>query len=332
MILYPKHEMDQFNSKVSDEMKYINCLEQLIKNVNFPTFVFDDSNKVILTNSVENAAYNWLGESPMGKTFFDLFPSEQANLFHDSSQNAMESKGPSAHLVHLMTSTGLNEIAAQMIPIFNPDSKSWNLICVIENKSATGLESVTEKTIIKDISKKKRGKPSVGDEVEEAKAALRFLLKEGAAQLAELKEEMFNKLANQILPHVEALKDGRLNPEQQVYAELLESNVRKLANPLARRISDPMYRLSPNEIKIAGLIRDGKTNKEMGKIMRRSKSTILTHRHHIRVKLGLKKKKVNLRSYLRSFMMQSSQMQSKLFTKPRTEQEEDIPSPGMDNK
>jgi DNA-binding CsgD family transcriptional regulator len=38
----------------------------------------------------------------------------------------------------------------------------------------------------------------------------------------------------------------------------------------------------------------------MAKVMNLSKSTILTHRHHIRAKLGLKNQKKNLRSYLSS--------------------------------
>jgi len=53
-------------------------------------------------------------------------------------------------------------------------------------------------------------------------------------------------------------------------------------------------------LKVAQLIRDGKANKEIAQLLHLSKSTILTHRHHIRVKLGIKNKKVNLRSVLNS--------------------------------
>ena len=49
-------------------------------------------------------------------------------------------------------------------------------------------------------------------------------------------------------------------------------------------------------------IRDGKTNKEMAEILLVSKNTILFHRYNIRSKLGLKNKKINLRSHLQAMI------------------------------
>jgi DNA-binding CsgD family transcriptional regulator len=55
------------------------------------------------------------------------------------------------------------------------------------------------------------------------------------------------------------------------------------------------------EIKVANLIKEGRTNKEMAELLLRSKNTILFHRHNIRTKLGVKNKKINLRSHLLSY-------------------------------
>jgi DNA-binding CsgD family transcriptional regulator len=71
-------------------------------------------------------------------------------------------------------------------------------------------------------------------------------------------------------------------------------------NPHAAKLSSAVYSLSPTEIQVAQYVRDGKTHKEIAVLMRLSKSTILTHRGHIRVKLGLKNKKKNLRTLLLS--------------------------------
>ena len=54
------------------------------------------------------------------------------------------------------------------------------------------------------------------------------------------------------------------------------------------------------EIKIANLVREGKTNKEIADVLFISINTVLVHRHHIRTKLGIKNKKTNLRSHLLS--------------------------------
>jgi DNA-binding CsgD family transcriptional regulator len=134
--------------------------------------------------------------------------------------------------------------------------------------------------------------------VEDARAALRFLLKEGEKQLIRLKEETLSGMGNQFFPFIEGLKSTELSKAQEEYVNMIESCARRIAEPFTRRISDSFLKLSPTEIKIAGLIRVGKTNKEMAKILNLSRSTILTHRHHIRVKLGLRNKKQNLRGFL----------------------------------
>jgi DNA-binding CsgD family transcriptional regulator len=287
-------------------MRYNNCIKELIKSIFFPSLVFDENNKVILKNTVKGLSFKWPGGSPIGKTFFDLFPNDQASLLHDAYQNAIDLKQPIDSHIRMRVSEGYIETTAKMIPLFDPDSNSWCMICVIEYKSAIGFETNPKKIIQGSINTDENSQSSIEIEEQDAKAALRFLLKEGANQLTQLKEEIFKNLANQILPYVEGLKHSTLNETQLGYTEMLESNIRKLAEPFTRRISDPIFKLSPSELKVASLIRGGKSNKEMAKILRLSKSTILTHRHHIRAKLGLKNKKRNLRLFLNSLGTQLS--------------------------
>ncbi|MEZ4549185.1 MAG: helix-turn-helix transcriptional regulator [Desulfobacterales bacterium] len=54
------------------------------------------------------------------------------------------------------------------------------------------------------------------------------------------------------------------------------------------------------QIQVADLVKAGKTTKEISEILRLSDRAIEFHRNNIRNKLGLKNKKVNLRSYLMS--------------------------------
>jgi DNA-binding CsgD family transcriptional regulator len=53
-------------------------------------------------------------------------------------------------------------------------------------------------------------------------------------------------------------------------------------------------------MKIAGLIRQGKTTKEMASVLNLSSRTVETHRKNIRKKLGLRDRKANLRTKLLS--------------------------------
>jgi DNA-binding CsgD family transcriptional regulator len=59
--------------------------------------------------------------------------------------------------------------------------------------------------------------------------------------------------------------------------------------------------LTPTEVEVASLIKEGKATKEIAKIMGSATSSIDTHRNNIRKKLGINKENVNLRSYLQSF-------------------------------
>lgn len=282
-------------------MQYKNCLNRLIENVCFPTLVLDDRNKVILNNSFANPVYNWSGLNLLGKTFFDFFAGEQANLLINACQFAMESKEPYTHPMILLTTNKTFDVIVEMIPIFDIESTSWNLICVFKDKSDGEFDRFSDEAVKSNAVENKMVESSGRTEAGEAKAALRFLLEKGAVELADLKEEMVNNFASQILPFIQALKNYGFNEERRSFLDLMESNARRMLEPFSRSISNSMYRLSPAELKIAGLIRDGKANKEMAKILKVSKSTILTHRHHLRVKLGLRNKKQNLQSHLNFF-------------------------------
>jgi DNA-binding CsgD family transcriptional regulator len=64
------------------------------------------------------------------------------------------------------------------------------------------------------------------------------------------------------------------------------------------KLATGLTHLTPVEIRVASLIKEGKTNKEIAEVLLVSKNTILFHRYNIRNKLGLKNQKINLRSHL----------------------------------
>jgi len=137
--------------------------------------------------------------------------------------------------------------------------------------------------------------------LEEANTALKVLLKRREEDKDELQEKVLGNVKELVLPYIEKLKDSRLTEEQMTYAGICESNLTDIISPFLSRLSSKYINLTPTEIQVATLVKEGKSTKEMADILNISDRAVEFHRNNIRKKLGLKNKKVNLRSYLVSF-------------------------------
>lgn len=136
--------------------------------------------------------------------------------------------------------------------------------------------------------------------LEEANTALRVLLKRREEDKVELEEKVLFNVKELLFPYLEKLKGTRLTDTQQVFVEILETNLKDIISPFIHGISSKYLKLTPMEIHVANLITQGKTTKEIAKVQNLSPKTIEFHRENIRKKVGIKNKKVNLRTYLLS--------------------------------
>jgi DNA-binding NarL/FixJ family response regulator len=136
--------------------------------------------------------------------------------------------------------------------------------------------------------------------LEEVNAALNVLLKRREDDRNDLEENILANFKELVLPYVEKLKSSGLHSDQMTLVDILESNMKAIFSPFVTKLSSRFLNLTPAEIKVASLIKDGKTSKEIADLLHASENTIRSHRFHIRSKLDLKNKKVNLRSYLTS--------------------------------
>ncbi len=80
----------------------------------------------------------------------------------------------------------------------------------------------------------------------------------------------------------------------------LEASLDSLLERDNHRLVEIAHRLSPREVEISGLIRNGLTTKEISSFLNISETTVERHRNTIRRKLNLNNSNINLTSYLRA--------------------------------
>jgi PAS domain S-box-containing protein len=155
--------------------------------------------------------------------------------------------------------------------------------------------------VFRDITERKQTEEALKKEREnlaEANSALKVLLEHREEDRRGLEESLLTNVKNLITPYVEKLATTQLSSDQELLLGIIESNLREIASPFLRRLSHPLVKLTPMETRVADLIRNGRTTKEIAAVLRTSARSIRFHRENIRGKLELKNNKLNLRSYL----------------------------------
>jgi len=136
--------------------------------------------------------------------------------------------------------------------------------------------------------------------LEEVNTALKVLLKRRENDKRELEEKFLFNVKNLIEPYVKKLKGTKLNDRQKNYLEIMESNLNEIISSFTHNLATNFLGFTPSEIQIANLVMFGKTTKDIAGMMNVSQKTVEFHRDNIRKKIGIKNKKINLRSRLLS--------------------------------
>jgi DNA-binding CsgD family transcriptional regulator len=179
------------------------------------------------------------------------------------------------------------------VPIKNESGDIINLIQIARNitEQVQGVQALRERK--KELKIKTRN-------LEETNTALRVLLKKRDEDRTELEEKVLSNVKELVLPYLEKLKRTELNQRQKTFANILESNIDDIISRFLRRMSSRYLGLTPAQIKVATLVRQGKRTKDIAELLDLSPKTIEDHRKNLRKKLGLKNKKANLRTHLLS--------------------------------
>ena len=139
-------------------------------------------------------------------------------------------------------------------------------------------------------------------DLKETNTALNVLLKKRERDKTDVEEKVIFNVKVMIEPYLKKLKKSMLNDKQMIYLNILESNVKEIISPFGQTLSSRLISLTPTELKVANLVKQGKTTKQIAVLSNVSPETISCHRKNIRKKLNLTEKKTNLRTSLSSLI------------------------------
>lgn len=131
----------------------------------------------------------------------------------------------------------------------------------------------------------------------ESNLALRGVLSQLEEEKREIKAVILANIQKVIMPIVYEL-ELEITGRQRSYVTLLRQNLQDIASPFFQEISQSHIELTPTEVAICTMIRNGLSSKEIAQLRRISMATVRRHRENIRNKLGLTNRQVNLVTYL----------------------------------
>jgi len=171
----------------------------------------------------------------------------------------------------------------------------------LQRVNAELQEEIIERKRMEEVLKKREMELKIKTKnLEELNAALTVLLKKREEDKNELEEKVLSNVKSMVLPYVEKVKITALDATQMNYVNILEAHLNEITSPFRHKLTSRSLNLTPREVQVASLIKDGRTTKEIAELMNVCPGAVALHRNHIRKKLGLNKKKVNLASHLSS--------------------------------
>jgi PAS domain S-box-containing protein len=271
-------------------------LFQILQQMPYPVEILDKQGTAVMINKAFSELYGISDQSLfVGK--FNIFKEtafRKIGLF-DYFNKAY--KGKTVHVPEIILSvkdphfskikkkynmSRTQDVILEMtiFPVFTHTGEIWRVV-----------------SIRKDISELAEQR----QQLEQKNIALKEVLTQIELEKLEIKNRIKTNIQNLVLPYVTKLSETH-NMEQKhtKYLLLIKNNLQNITSSLMQNILHHHIVLSPREFEICNLIKNGLCTKEIAHTLSLSLMTVEKHRQHIRKKLGISHKRINLHTYLQN--------------------------------
>ncbi len=253
-------------------------------------------------NPAFEKATGFKGRDIIGKDAFEYLPDIDPFLIETYGKVALTGE-PVFFDYHI---AGVNRY--YMISAFQPQEGQF--VCILHEiteqkkmekgliKARTELEKrVRERT--RDLKASNKALYEKTVDLEEVNTALKVLLERRDKDKEEVGERTLYNVKELLIPYINKMKLTSLTQKQKNYIELLETGLNDIISPFVQSLTSRYMHITPGEMHVANLVREGKTSKEIAEILNSTERAVIAHRLNLRKKFGLKRKS-NLRTYLQS--------------------------------
>ena len=176
-----------------------------------------------------------------------------------------------------------DQLDGELIPFPKPSNESLIDICDL-------------KTVCLDSKQKDE---EVEIELVDNRKALETLVEKISKIKSDTQQKIAAQLNTDILPLLEEIKIEKRPERTKMIAEITIKKL-KMIIPSSDNPYVILKVLTPMEMRIASMIKDGYKSSDIAYLQFISLDTVKTHRGNIRKKLGIRNKQINLSSYLKS--------------------------------
>jgi len=135
--------------------------------------------------------------------------------------------------------------------------------------------------------------------LQEANAALRVVLSNIEDEKRQIYKNIRLNIDKVIMPILHAMAPT-VSESTNKYLDLLRASLEEITSPFTSQIINNFQFLTPAELNICNMIRNGLRTKEIAHLRGVSVATVNRHREHIRKKLKITNQQINLTTYLQS--------------------------------
>ncbi len=209
-------------------------------------------------------------------------------------------------------------------PLYWPDGEPFGTICVLDVNDTNDAVKCrdlmeqfkkiveTDLKLLVEISERKAAQTEllgikknlekrVADRtkrLKEVNTALKVLLREYELTKKEVESSMLANINELIIPNLHKAMRVKDESKRTRCLELVESGLRNITCSFSSELVQHCNNLTPTEIQVANLIRQGKKTKEIADHLNTATSTVSFHRANIRRKMGLSSRTLSLHSHL----------------------------------